>query len=199
MSPPNNVILVGLSGTGKTQVGQEVARLLGWDFIDTDAEIESREGRPIHQIFTEDGEPAFRLLEKLALQEACAGQATVVSTGGGAVIDPDNRKLMLRRGYVVWLDADPETLFSRLSAGGNVLFESRPLLSGREPLDRIKALKSQRQSYYSEAHLTVHADGLTVQQTALEVMEAWRRFSALSGVPERPYRGQVQKDSAPNR
>ena len=176
----SNIILVGFSGTGKTLVGREVARLLGWGFIDTDGEIEQEAGKPVYRVFQEDGEPAFRLLEKQALREGCSGQGKVVSTGGGAVVDPENRELILGQGVVICLDALPETIYERLMGADAGRVAVRPLLSGPEPLERIKVLKASRHEYYSSAHVTVHTDGLSVEQVAQEVVKAWRLFSSSS-------------------
>ena len=172
MGKPENVVLVGLSGTGKSMVGKEVARLLGWEFIDTDREIEKRSGKPIGRIFAEDGEPAFRIMEKQTLKMVCFGKERVVATGGGAVIDPGNRELMLGWGIVFWLDAKPETIFDRLIADSGNSIADRPLLSGPNPLERIIALKDARLGYYSAAHQRVPTDDLTVQQTAQEIVES---------------------------
>ena len=174
MNVPGNIILVGFSGTGKTLVGQELARLLGWEFIDTDAEIEGRVDKSVQCIFAEDGESAFRALEKRALREACSGDHRVISTGGGAPVDPENRELMLDRGYVVCLDALPETIHSRLVADDSNPLAVRPLLSGPDALERIKALKFQRQECYSAAHRTVVTDNLTVEQVAREILRSLR-------------------------
>ena len=174
MSPPNNIILVGFSGTGKTLVGREVARVLGWEFFDTDAEIEVSAGKPIHRIFEDEGEPAFRLMEKRVLNEVCSTQQRVISTGGGAIIDPDNQQLMLRHGLVICLDAFPETIYGRLGGNDEDPVEDRPLLSGPDPLEKIKALKASRQAHYSVAHRTVPTDNLTLEETAGEVVKAWR-------------------------
>ena len=170
MSSDSNIILVGLSGTGKTLVGREVARLLGWEFVDTDSEIESKAGKPIRAIFEEEGELAFREMEKRAVRDACRADGRVVSTGGGAIVDPDSRELMLSRGIVVWLEAVPETIYGRLTSDSRDSVDARPMLSGPDPLGRIRELKGRRRAYYSEAHHTVHTDGLTVEQVALEVV-----------------------------
>ena len=167
----DNIILTGFSGTGKTSVGKEVARLLEWDFVDTDGEIERRANKPVRRIFEEDGEPDFRLMEKSVLREACAGGEKVIATGGGAVVDQENRELMLERGVVFCLEALPETIRQRLSSHSSSPVVDRPLLSGLEPLDRIKALKSSRQGYYEVAHRVVHTDDLTVEETAQEVVK----------------------------
>ena len=93
-----NIILVGFPGTGKTAIGREVARLHGWGFVDNDVEIVRRTGRPIEAIFAQDGEPAFRRMEREVLAEACARQGVVIATGGGAMVDPANRELLRRSG-----------------------------------------------------------------------------------------------------
>ena len=97
MSSPRNIILTGFSGAGKSKVAAEVARILGWKCVDTDADIVRREGREIAAIFSEKGEPAFRRLEKEALERACAGGGRVIATGGGVLMDADNRRLFVRR------------------------------------------------------------------------------------------------------
>ena len=168
-----NLVLVGLSGTGKSVVGKEIARLLGLEFIDTDSKIETRSGKSILRIFAEDGEPAFRSLEKRVLLEVCSGRGKVVATGGGAVIDPENRDLMLGWGIVFWLDARPETIYDRLMAQGGNSIADRPLLSGSDPLERIIALQDARHGYYSAAHHRVGTDDLSVEQTARDIVESF--------------------------
>ena len=177
MVTPDNIILVGFMGTGKTLVAQEVARLLGWEYIDTDAEIEFRAGKSISHVFSVDGEAAFRLMEKRVLGEACSGQGRVIATGGGAILDQENRELMLRRGVVFCLEALPETIYKRLSSDSSNLVMDRPLLSGPEPLEQIKALKALREGCYSLAHRTLHTDDLTVEQTAQQVLKAMESLS----------------------
>ena len=172
----SRMILTGFSGTGKTEVGQEVARLLGWRFVDTDEEIVARTGKPIADIFAQEGEPRFRDLEREAVREACQLSRVVISTGGGALLDPESRALMLASGLVVCLEAQPDTIYRRLSqGGGNGGQEAvRPLLAGPDPQERIRILKSERQWAYALAHWTVHTDSLTTQQVAQEVLRAWR-------------------------
>lgn len=174
-SSPENLILIGFSGTGKTHVGQEVARLLTWEFIDMDAIIEANAGKPVRRIFEEDGEPAFRLLEKQALRDVCSGRGRVIAAGGGAVIDPDNRELMLNRGVVICLEARPDTIRVRLVDDETKPVEERPLLAGPDAQGRITALKEARRSYYVAAHETVQTDDLSIADTAQEVVNIVRR------------------------
>jgi shikimate kinase len=167
---PRNIILIGFSGTGKTLVGKEVARLLGWDFVDTDQEIEEAAGKPVHRIFAEEGEAEFRDREKTALRAACEGERRVVSTGGGSPVDEENRATMLSQGVVVCLDAEPAAIYRRLTEDTGNSVAGRPMLSGPEPMDRITALKEKRRPSYAAAHHTVSTDGLTVEEVALEVV-----------------------------
>ena len=170
----SNVILVGFSGTGKTLVGQVVARSLGWEFLDSDLEIAGRAGKPVSRIFSEDGETAFRVLEKQVLRDVCSMGSRVISTGGGAMVDSEIRDFMLSQGYVVCLDADPQTIFRRLSADETHPGESRPMLAGADPLERIRSLKDSRRRYYSMAHETVYTDNLSVEEVAEKVIRAWK-------------------------
>ena len=169
-----NLFLVGFSMTGKTRVGQQVARRLGWGFVDTDEQVAARAGKPVPRIFAEDGEPRFRELERQVLLELCQGSGQVVSTGGGAVLDPANREAMAQAGVVVLLEASPETIYRRLQAapGAEV---ARPLLEGADPLARIVALKEYRQPFYAlAADWTVHTDNLSPSEVTYEVVRGWR-------------------------
>lgn len=175
---PSAIILVGFSTTGKTQVGTRVARLLGWRCVDTDAEIEKLAGKPIPKIFSQDGEPVFREIEKQALMQACQEDEVVIATGGGAVLDADNRELMCRMGIVVCLDADPGTVYNRLlrDADNPVVPVIRPLLDVPDPLRRIQELKAVREPFYAFAHFTVKTDGLDVEAASQEVVRCWRMW-----------------------
>ena len=166
----SNLILTGFSGAGKSVVGRAAAALLGWSFVDVDAEVVRRTGKPVSAVFAEEGEAAFRRLEAEALSEACSRGPAVIATGGGAIADAANRELMLRSGVVVCLEARTDTILERLAADGT---EVRPLLQASSPRDRIEALKAQRQPAYALAHWTVHTDGLSVEEAAREVVRAW--------------------------
>src|SRR5580765_1963059 len=137
MTPPMRIILTGFSGTGKSAVGPLVARQLGWDFVDTDDVVEKRAGKRILQIFADDGEQAFRDMESEALREVCSRDKTVIATGGGAVLRADNRRLLAESGFVVCLEAWPETIFRRLTERADTKPLDRPLLASDDPLARI--------------------------------------------------------------
>src|SRR3990170_5469455 len=114
MTRPSRIILTGFSGTGKTAVGPLIAERLGWRLFDTDGIVEHRARKSILDIFRDHGEERFRELESEALATACGHDNAIVSTGGGVVLRPANRALMARSGFIVCLEARPETILRRL-------------------------------------------------------------------------------------
>ena len=168
-----NVVLVGFSGTGKSRVGQLLADFLGWELVDTDLEVERVARRRIHEIFAQDGEATFRLLEKRAVLSALDQAERVIAVGGGAVLDAESRDAMRRGNLVVLLEASPDTLHRRLAA--DLSSEPRPLLAARDPHAAISALKGSRDHLYREmAQLVVDTDGLSAEDVARRVAEAVR-------------------------
>ncbi|MFW6126498.1 MAG: 3-dehydroquinate synthase [Chloroflexota bacterium] len=176
--PFQNIILTGFSFTGKSEVGRLVAQRLGWCFADADQEIVALAGKDIPAIFARDGEGMFRDLERQVVSRLCGGQGYVIATGGGAVIDPDNRRLMSGSGLLVCLDARPETIYQRLLAAQEAYHAVRPLLAVDGPLEHIKSLKASRQRYYDMADRTVRTDDLTVSQVVERVVYAFKQATA---------------------
>ena len=147
-----DVVLVGLPGSGKTAIGRRLANRHGAAFVDLDERIEEVAGRRIPEIFAEDGEAAFRRLERdavLALGPADPEPAIrrVIAPGGGAVVDPRNRWALYRGRVPIWLDVRPEVLAQRLRRSPNV----RPLVQGGDPLGRIRQLAAARERFYGAA------------------------------------------------
>lgn len=167
-----NLVLTGFMGTGKTSVGREVARRLGREFVDMDAEIEARAGRSIPSIFAEDGEAAFRQMESALVRELSRRSNLVVATGGGALIDPANRAAMARNGNVICLTGDAEAILRRIARQGDV---RRPLLEVADPRIEIGRLLRARQESY--AAIPWHID-----TTELSVEEVVDRVAALAEV-----------------
>ncbi len=163
-----NIFLVGFSGTGKTSTGKVLAKRLGYEYIDTDLQIEANTGRPVPEIFAQEGEAAFRKMETAVLEEICKQDFQVVATGGGLVLSKDNRTNMTANGYVFCLEARIETIYVRLMLDSSV----RPLLQGGDPFARITALKSQRQLWYVESDWIVQTDFLTPEEVAEEIERA---------------------------
>ena len=168
-----NVFITGFSGTGKTTTGHEVARLLGWTFVDMDDEIVASTGVAIEDIFRQHGEEKFRRLERETLAKIARADSKVVSTGGGTIMDERNRATMESSGVVVLLEARPDTIIRRLQEqqveqGADLV--ARPMLDSDDLLQRIHSLKADRQFNYTLAHWTVHTDLLTPSEAAAEVV-----------------------------
>lgn len=167
ISSPENIILIGFMGTGKTTVGRRLAAALGKEFVDTDAEVERITGLTVAQIFARYGERRFRAEEALAVARACAGRGRVISTGGGAVLDPANVAAMRRAGMVVWLTATPEIIQRRVGRRSD-----RPLLARDNSLEHIRELLSKREPHYRAcADFTVDTSALSVGEVVEEIIK----------------------------
>ncbi len=165
------VVLTGFMASGKSAVGRALAVRLGRRFIDSDHEIAARAGKPIAQIFAEDGEAAFRRLEREVIAAlAAAPEPAVIATGGGALVDDANYAALARVGIVVCLTARPEVIARRVSASNVV----RPKLAeGNLPLEqRIVQLMEQRKTAYARAAIVVDTSDLTINAAAERVLRA---------------------------
>lgn len=167
---PNVIVLVGLSGSGKSTVGKVLARQLGWQFVDTDELVEEEAGKPIPELFAQEGEAAFRRREVQALNHAVDRDHVVVATGGGAPLTPEGRAA-LGRGFVVWLVVSPERAAQRLAEDPTT--PDRPLLEG-DPEGRLRRLLQERRALYSLADAAVDVDALAPEQCAQEVIRLWQ-------------------------
>lgn len=132
-------------GAGKTTIGKQLARELGRPFFDSDQVIEERTGANIPLIFELEGEDGFRRREKTALKELLEQKDIVLATGGGAVLDPDNRALFASRGFVIYLSVPLEQLVKRTAKDRN-----RPLLQNTNPREKLQELITQREPLYRE-------------------------------------------------
>ncbi len=160
-----NLYLVGMMGTGKSAVGRPLAAALGYRFLDADTSVERVAGRSIPELFAEVGEPGFRDLETAVLGQIASWHSLVVATGGGVVTRPENWGHM-QQGVVVWLDAPPELLLSRLAADPS----PRPLLQTADPESQLTSLLSQRQRLYAQADLHIRQAGEPIEQVAEAVL-----------------------------
>ena len=140
-----NVFLVGPMGAGKTTIGKRLAERLGLVFVDSDSEIEERTGAKIPWIFDIEGESGFRKREKDVVRDLTARHGIVLATGGGVVLDSDNRVYLTSRGLVVYLTAPVEQLLERTARDKN-----RPLLQTEDPRSRLEAIQQQRDALYRE-------------------------------------------------
>jgi shikimate kinase len=155
------VYLVGFMGSGKSSVGQHLAELLGWDFVDLDRAIEAGAGLSVRDIFRLRGEDHFRRLEREQLECASLRTMSVVALGGGTFCSGPNRELVSQTGISVWLDVAHEVLLDRALEDG-----SRPLAVSRESLEE---LLEKRLPLYSQACLRVVAGNRTAQELAEEI------------------------------
>ena len=155
-------------GTGKTTIGMRVARSLGFRFVDTDKMVEKAAGKPISDIFAEDGEERFREMESSALRSCALGESQVIATGGGIVTRPENHPLLREAGYVIWLKASPETIYARVRRN-----RKRPLLQTPDPLGTIRELLAARTDLYATcAELSIATDDLSMEETCFGVTES---------------------------
>src|SRR5437879_2946495 len=168
---PDNLILVGFSCSGKTTLGRNVARRLRLTFVDTDRYVEDMAGRSIPDIWREGGEAAFRALESEAIGRIMAEQNQVVSTGGGAFVNLENRAKLRTGNLVIHLQVRPETVVDRLrnSKSGR----PRPLLDNADPLERVMQLMADRKEAYSAAHVTIGVHDRSRYELAGALRRPW--------------------------
>lgn len=164
-SVSENIFLVGPMGVGKTTIGSQIARMLKFDFIDSDHEIERHTGAAISLIFDIEGEEGFRKREARMIDELTNKEHIVLSTGGGSVLDETSRQHLRSRGFVVYLKASPDILYERLHKSRN-----RPLLETKDKRTMIESLIEEREPLYQAvADITVVTDGRSAHDVAQEI------------------------------
>lgn len=170
LKPIRNLVLIGFMGSGKSSVGREIARRLGFRFFDTDSIIRHKYGKSIAEIFSAWGEAAFREEEHLVLKGLQKTCGIILATGGGIVTQPRNLPLLRQLGVVIWLTADEQTIWWRVRRN-----PTRPLLQTGDPREAIKKLSSERAPLYrSVANLTVDSTGLSHSEVADEILNRLR-------------------------
>lgn len=167
-----NLILVGLMGAGKSSVGRIVATQLCIPFIDTDAEIERVSRMTISELFAAYGEQEFRALESRVIKRILRSGPRVVSTGGGAFINERTRKFIKKGGLSLWLKADLDVLWERVSKR-----DTRPLLKTENPKKTLEDLMNARYPLYAEAEMTVISREIRKEKMANLVL------AAIAGIP----------------
>ena len=167
MKHPQNLFLIGPMGAGKSAVGRQLARLLHLEFLDSDEEIESRTGVDIPFIFEKEGEAGFRKREAKVIEDLSQQDGVVLATGGGVVMDPQNRNHLGARGFVIYLHTSVDQQLSRTRKG-----RDRPLLENDDPRAVLESLMAVREPLYREiADLTVETDGRKVRAVANEIID----------------------------
>lgn len=174
MNPADvNLYLVGFMGTGKTTVGRAVGQKLGFQVVDSDHEIERLQGKSIPEIFAQDGEPAFRALEKEFVASGHQAERTLVACGGGLVVQPGMLAALKVRGVVVCLHASLETILARTAR-----HRHRPLLDVANPEERIRTLYAAREAIYRQSGTLILTDSRPLTDIVAHVIRAWRRDAA---------------------
>jgi shikimate kinase len=166
------LFLIGARGTGKSTVGRVLARRLGWSFVDADEHLEAAAGRTIADIFSTEGEAGFRDRESAVLRELAGRTETVIATGGGVILRPENR-LQLQSGFTVWLQATPEAAFARMQADPSTA-SRRPNLTSTGGLDELRTLMAIREPLYREtADFALDTANLSPEAAADAILTAW--------------------------
>lgn len=178
------IVLTGFMGSGKSATGKILARVLNLEFVDTDTVIEEKAGRSIKEIFHLKGEPFFRSLEKKVVTEVTRKDGVVIAAGGGAVLDPANRRNFKKNGTVIFLAVSPDEVRKRVAGDA-----SRPLLNTSQKTEGgphsppgkkvIKKLLLQRLPFYRKADICVDTDGKTPRAVAEEIIRLLSESSLL--------------------
>ncbi|HEY5805601.1 MAG TPA: shikimate kinase [Lysobacter sp.] len=178
MNPANNLVLVGPMGAGKSCIGRILAEHFGLRLADVDHEIEQRAGASINTIFECEGEAGFRARERAMLAELLAGDSVVLSTGGGAVLDADNRRQLRERGFVIHLHVSVERQVERLARD-----RTRPLLARGDREQVLHALAAEREPLYAQVadlrfDTNLHTATEVASRLVQELQSQWQREAA---------------------
>lgn len=168
-----NISLVGFMGTGKSAIGRNIAKELGYDFVDTDRHIECEMGKSISEIFSELGEKEFRKIESKYLKDLLNNEKKVIATGGGIVLLKENRMLLKEKTFVVSLKAKPKTIYYRIKRN-----KKRPLLNTQKPYKKINQLLRQRKGLYDFGDITVVTDYNTIEALAKNITNYYKSYIA---------------------
>jgi shikimate kinase len=165
------LVLTGMMGSGKTSIGQRLARLLQMGFVDLDQEIEREQKATINDIFSKYGEAAFRKIEKQKLALLVRQEPMVIATGGGAVLDEGTRAMLHEEAITVWLKVDVEVLAKRIHGD-----DTRPLLKGDDPKRALLRILQQREAYYAQAPITIPNNGSNIDTAVEEILKAVQKY-----------------------
>jgi shikimate kinase len=169
------LFLIGMMGAGKSTVGRLLARRCGFDFIDCDRELEARSGVTIATIFELEGEESFRRREAALIDELTQRPRTVLATGGGAILDEENRGHLRSRGLVIYLRASVDEILRRTNRD-----RARPLLQTTDRRGRIAQLLAEREALYTQiAHVTVQSGAGNPNRLVAKLLEDEQVAAAL--------------------
>lgn len=169
----HNLSLIGFMGTGKSSVGRLAASALHFTFLDTDHVVEARAGKSIADIFQQDGEPVFRQWENKVVAELTTRHKTVIATGGGLPVNPENLASLKTHSLVVCLWSSPEAIYARVRSHTH-----RPLLNEPDPLAKIRSLLEVRAPFYRQADVLISTDLRSVHEVAMQVVHQFHMAQA---------------------
>ncbi|MFH1586479.1 MAG: shikimate kinase [Candidatus Diapherotrites archaeon] len=170
-----NIYIIGYRGTGKTHVGNELAKALGKEFIDTDDLIVERAGKKIPEIFGQDGEEKFRDIESAVLSEIAARDGLVVGCGGGIILREDNIEKLKKSGVVILLEAPPEKIYARIRGDSN-----RPALTDKDEFEEIRHVLAERKGNYEKAaDHRVDAGNFSIRENVGQIIEILKKEKAI--------------------
>jgi len=168
-----SIFLIGMRGAGKTSCGMRAAELIGASFLDADGCLEQEAGRSVAEIFRDEGEAAFRTLEREVTLDLLRLPDAVIATGGGCVLDPELREALGQQEGVIWLRADAAELSRRVRAAST----ERPSLTGAPPWQELPEILARREPHYLAcARRTVDTGNRTVEEVALVLQQLWREL-----------------------
>lgn len=163
-----NIVLIGMRGSGKSSVGRLLSQELGMHFVDLDEVLQRERGKKIKDIVTEEGWNAFRKYESEVVDDVKDCENTVISTGGGVILNADNTKKLKKNGYIIWLSGEVDTLLKRIGKGAN-----RPSLTGKPLREDLQETLGARETLYKEAcNLKVVTDNKNLIEIIKEINEA---------------------------
>ena len=168
MNENRNLVLLGFMGTGKSALGRRLADLARRPYLDMDAELERRAGKPVARIFAEDGEAAFRDMESRLAEEWGGKDGAVISCGGGVVLREENLKALGKNGVLVCLTARPEVILERTSRS-----KKRPLLAGEDREQKIRDLLAARAPFYAQIPIQIDTSDRDIDALADRLLDAW--------------------------
>ena len=172
-----NIVLIGFMGTGKSAIGQRLARKLGLSFVDTDREIEELTGKSIPMLFKKYGEKRFRSEEKLLVARLGKRRGQVVACGGGTVLEPQNREILRQNGILIWIDAEPEDVFRRVRRKR----QKRPLLKKGLTLEQVHRMMEERKPYYEGADFRINTSRSSIEDVVNLIINKLEEMSYEDG------------------
>jgi shikimate kinase len=173
----NNIALIGFMGAGKSTAGKVLAGKLKMDFIELDSLVEQKAGKSISDIFRNDGEPAFRRLESQAAHEAAQSEMTVISCGGGVILDPANIVCLKKNALIIYLKAGPDVILKRVTGSAAV----RPLLASDDPALAVSDLLAARcQLYEQSADMVIDTSSLNVDEVVSKIISELPAYESVN-------------------